>query len=155
MHMRRGGHLGMPVLTGLALCAGLGVAGCADLGRATGLGPDPIDVRSPVAAQVRAVDQADFAYPRFRDVPPVPTDVRPPEAWRASVARSVQARDELTAWAAANPPMLTGADTERFAEAQRATIPANERLAAPADLAGTEAFAARLRALATPPPPPE
>jgi len=151
--MRGRGEFGGWRLIGSALCAGLAVSGCADLARVTSLAPGGVDATSPVAAQVRAASEANYPTPRFRDIPPAPVDVRPPEAWRASVDQTVRAGAAVTAWVAANPTSLTG-DTETFAEAQRARIPANERQAAPADPAGTEAFAARLRELATPPPPP-
>ena len=151
--MRARGEFCRKGLTGLALGAGLAVAGCADLARVTSLSPGGVDPNSPVAAQVRAASAADYPTPRFRDIPPTPVDVRPAEAWRESVEQTARAGAAVTAWVAANPTSLTG-DTEAFAEGQRARIPASERQAAPADPAGTEAFAARLREMATPPPPP-
>jgi hypothetical protein len=140
---------------GVALCAALSGAGCADLSRAIALSPDPVDSQSPVAGQVQAATRTDYERPSFRDVPPAPTDIRPAPAWRSAVDQSVQAGQAVTAWVAANPTLLTGPETESFAAAQRARIPASERQAAPVDPAGTEDFAARLRALAAPPPPPK
>ena len=151
--MRRRGGFRRSVLTAAAACAGLAAAGCADLARVTSLRPDNVDAASPVAAQVRQASQAKYPRPRFRDIPPAPTDVRPPGAWRRAVNETTQAGGALTAWVAANPSTLNN-DTESFAEGQRASIPASERAAAPPDPAGTEAFAARLRAMAAPPPPP-
>ena len=154
IEMRLRGGTGRWRLCGAALCAGLAAAGCADLARVTSLAPEGVDAASPVAQQVRAASAADYPRPRFRDIPPAPVDVRPPEAWREAVDQTVQAGAALTAWAQANPTTIAPRETEVFAEGQRASIPASERQAAPADPAGTEAFAARLRAMAAPPPPP-
>ena len=152
--MRLRGEIGRLGLLGLALCAGLTASGCADLARVSTLAPDPVDATSAVAQQVRAASAADYARPRFRDIPPAPADVRPAAAWRGAVNQTVQAGSALTAWVAANPTTIAAGDAENFAEGQRASIPANERGAPPSDPAGTEAFAARLRAMAAPPPPP-
>ena len=153
--MRRGRNIGRTGLAGLALCAALSGSSCADFARATSLAPDPVDTTSAVAAQVRQASRADLARPRFRDIPAAPTDVRPLGAWRSSVQQTGQAGAALTAWLAANPAVQPAESTEAFAAAQRASIPADERQAAPADPAGTDDFAARLRALAAPPPPPK
>jgi len=131
------------------------VSGCADLARVTSLTPDAVDPNSPVAQQVRTATETKYPRPRFRDIPPAPTDVRSAAAWRGSVGETVQAGSALTAWVAANPATLVVGDTETFAEGQRASIPASERGAKPSDPAGTEDFAARLRALAAPPSPPK
>ena len=141
-------------LTGFALCAALGATGCADLTRATSLAPDPVDPNSAVAVRVREASAADYRTPSFRDIPPVPTDVRPAGAWRRAVTETATAGSAVTAWVAANPSFIND-DTEAFAAGQRASIPASERGAPPPDsTAGTAEFAARLRALAEPPPPP-
>jgi len=141
-------------LAGVAAGLCLGVGGCADLARVTSLGPEPIST-SPAAGEVREAARRDFPTPSFRDVPPPPANVRPPEAFRMAVTRSIGAREQLQAWVAANPPLTDVATetTEAFAESQRARIPAGQREPIPAP-AGTEDFAARLRELATPPPPP-
>lgn len=132
------------------------VAGCADLGRVMSLNPQQVDPNSPVAAQVRAASKADVDMPRFRDVPPLPANVRPATAFKAAVNDSSRAGDQLGAYIAANPPSLATdpAQTEAFAEGQRARIPADQRGVVPPP-AGTEEFAARLREQATPPPTPK
>jgi hypothetical protein len=141
---------------GLAAAAALAVAGCADLARVTSLSPQPVDANSPVAAQVRAASREPGKTPRFRDVPPLPTGVRPATAFKSAVAETNGAGGALTSWVAANPSTLPQdqAETEAFAAGQRARIPADQRGATP-DPAGSEEYAARLRALATPPPPPK
>jgi hypothetical protein len=140
---------------GLMAGAATLVAGCADLGRVTSLAPQQVDPNSAVAEQVRAASRAKVAFPRFRDVPPLPADVRPASAFKTAVASSNAAGADLLAYAAANPPSVAQdpAQTEAFAAAQRARIPADQR-AAPTT-AGTEEFAARLREQAAPPPPPK
>jgi hypothetical protein len=141
---------------GLLAGAAILLAGCADLGRAMRLNPDPIDPTSAVAEQVRTASRAEVKAPSFRDVPPKPTDVRPPAAFRNAVAQESRASAQLQAYVAANPPMATAsqAEIEAFAQSQRARIPMDER-SFPSTPIGTEEFAARLRELATPPPPPQ
>ncbi|OYX35077.1 MAG: hypothetical protein B7Y99_04260 [Caulobacterales bacterium 32-69-10] len=141
---------------GLAAGAAMLVAGCADLGRVMAVNPQPVDPNSAVAEQVRAASRADVKTPRFRDVPPLPKNVRPARAFKTAVTESGRAGDQLTTYIAANPPSLAvdPAQTEAFAAAERARIPADQRGVAPAP-AGSEEFAARLRELATPPPPPK
>jgi hypothetical protein len=140
----------------LALVAGacVAVSGCADIGRLSSLGPAPVDASSPVAARVTTASRTDFPTPSFKDIPKAPTDVRPVEAWRGSIAETQSARAPLETWVAQNPQMTFG--TEQYAEAARAIIPPGERDAPPADAAAAaEAYAARLRAEAAPPPPPK
>lgn len=90
--------------------------------------PDPpvtsrgVDPTSPVADRILREDNAEVSpsYPRFSDIPAVPTDVRPPEAWNAAVGEVQAERAELDRWLDANPPELT--DTEAFAERQRNAV---------------------------------
>ncbi|HTK35968.1 MAG TPA: hypothetical protein VL358_11875 [Caulobacteraceae bacterium] len=135
--------------------AGLSVAGCADIARVTSITPEPLAANSAVAAQVKTATRTNYSMPSFRNVPPKPTDVPAPATYRAAVAESKQARAQVETWIAANPPMvvLGENETEAFAAGQRARIPAGE-MTTPAP-AGSEEYAARLRALATPPPPPK
>jgi hypothetical protein len=142
-------------LAALVVAAGLTVAGCADLARVTRMSPQAVDPASPVAEEVLQASRRPAARPRFRDVPPTPTDARPPAAFAAQVAASEAERQKLAAWVAANPAMVPVGPqaAEAFAAGQRARIPA-EHQGADLPPAGSEEFAARLRDLATPPPPP-
>ena len=108
-----------------------------------------------MAAQAETASRAHYRTPSFHDVPPAPKGVRPPQAFRPLVAENVVARDRLDAWVAANPPMtpVGPQDAEAYAAAQRARIPADEAAPVAAPV-GSEEYAARLRALATPPSPP-
>ena len=142
-------------LTALATCAGLAAAGCADFSRVLSMKPEGVDPNSPVAAEVRAASNRRYRTPSFRDVPPTPSDVRPAPAFGQAARANEAQRDQLNAWVAANPPMTPTdpAQTEAFAESARARIPADQRVTAP-PAAGSDEYAARLRELATPPPPP-
>ena len=133
-------------------CATL--SACADIGALSKLGPAPVDKSSPVAARVTTASRTDFPTPSFKDIPKAPDDVRTVGAFRASITDTQAAGVPLAAWVAQNPQMTFG--TEQYAEAARAIIPPGERDAPPADAAvAAEAYAARLRAEAAPPPPPK
>ena len=108
-----------------------------------------------MAAKVALATRQQYPMPSFRDVPAKPTGLPRPASFKADVLASDKARAELDAWVAANPPMapLDTNATEAFAAAQRARIPAGE--AVPPAPVGSEDYAARLRELATPPPPPK
>lgn len=136
----------------LSATASVGLAGCADLARASRLAPAGIAERSPIAAQVREASARRYAYPSFRDVPAKPTDVRAAPQWKKAVVGSVEDRRDLKRWTAANPAMTS--DTEGFATASRAAIP--PAVLRPLDAAvaeSTEAYAARMRKAASAPPP--
>ena len=110
--------------------------------------PTAVDPTSPLAAEVRAASKDKSAYPRFADVPPAPTDVRPATAWTRNVYDTLQQRRRQTALDALYPQILFG--TEAWAKAARAeaVVPPT-----PEQSAQTEAYAKALRDRATPPPP--
>ena len=112
-----------------------------------------IDPKSPIAAEATRVAHTNAAFPKFSDIPPVPTDVRPPKAFGIAAAATVSTRDEIVRATEPSTWTLQGGDsTNAFAaQARTAAGPA----AAPADPAITEAFARELRKRATPPPPPK
>jgi hypothetical protein len=134
--------------------AALATSGCA---MGTAVNPftgGAINPDSSVAAEVAAASRAPGPYPRFSQVPAVPTDVRPVPAWRNAVigewADKRQTEHEAAALA------FTLGETESWAETRRAKIPSNELSGPAADAAGqSEAWAAAERARATPPPPPQ
>ena len=67
----------------VALCLGTAVlTGCASVNP---FATAPVDPQSPAAKAVLEAARADRAYPKFSDIPPAPTDVRPPRAWAAAV----------------------------------------------------------------------
>ncbi len=112
-----------------------------------------IDPKSPIAAEATRVAHTKAAFPKFSDIPPVPTDVRPPKAFGVAAAATVSTRDAIVRATEPNTWTLQGGDaTEAFAaQARTAAGPAT----AAADPAITEAFARELRKRATPPPPPK
>ncbi len=146
----RGGLAAAGWRVALVLTGAAGLCGCANA--LALLDPPPVDPTSAVAPQVTAASRADLPTPSFRDIPPTPTNVRAAPAVQADEAAVLAQRQRLQAVAAANP--VTDPNTEAFAAQARARIPESERTAPPPDASGTEELAARLRALATPPPSP-
>lgn len=111
-----------------------------------------VDPRSPVAADVARMANANQDFPAFSEIPAMPIDVRPPRAFGVAALEAEAARDRLERETAPGTWSLTG--TETFAS--RAQIDAGPD--APPDgqdRRATEAFANELRKRATPPPPPK
>jgi hypothetical protein len=111
-----------------------------------------VDPNSPAAAAIQA--QADQpGWPTFEGIPQAPTDVRGNEGWRLAVSATEGDRDELLR--ATAPSTWSLNDTEGFAARMQSLIdfdPSDVPTAA--DAAATEAWAAAMRARATPPPRP-
>ena len=149
--MRRKPHVLVLALTPM-LAAATGMAGCADLTRASRLQPEALNVESPAAAAVLAVQSERLPRPSFRDVPAKPTDLPKPQGYANRIARLNAEHSQLNAWAADNPALLDG--TEDYAAATRRTVGATNLDAPPPDsVARTEAWAKRMRDAAKPPPP--
>ena len=128
----------------------LALAGCVDT---RAYAPAGVDPKSTAADIVRSRLAERQPYPDLRRLPAAPKDVPAPKAFAAQAAAQRAARARLQAWVAAHPPEV--ADTEAYAGLQRARVPDPAR-DAPADdqAARSEAWAARLRQVAKPPPPP-
>jgi hypothetical protein len=139
------------VVGAFAAC-GWALAGCDLPGRVAGVGV-PVDPSSPIAQDVIRASRTPGPYPKFADIPKVPTDVRPTSEWRADIKDMQQRQSTLQAEVAALPP-LPSQTTEAFAGQKRAQISGAPASAAPADKQQTEAEARALRKRATPPPPP-
>jgi hypothetical protein len=137
----------------LALVAGASLGGCINLAKNNYFLPGGVDTRSPVAGQVQAAQHAPGPMPKFTQIPPMPTDIRPMSAWRASVGEVKAQKRQVDAAARTYPFALH--DTEAFAQAARSRIPPNQA-AAPTDDAtkAAEDYAASVRGRATPPPQP-
>jgi hypothetical protein len=105
---------------------------------------------APETTAAIAAARANAPYPSLGSVPPRPTDVRSVKAWKASVLATEARRDELTRMAAAEPWTLY--DTEGWAEHERQAAIPPPPITTPSSDADTEAYAAALRARATPPP---
>jgi hypothetical protein len=137
---------GLVVLAGLAV----GAAGCSTPGRAapTALTADP---NSQVVKDVLYATAHPGPYPKFADIPKIPTDVPPASAWRTDVADLQQRELKLESQVAALPPVE--ADTEPFAARNRALAPSTSEAPGPDSEQQTQDEAEALRERATPPPP--
>jgi hypothetical protein len=139
-----------PVLSAMAL----GLTGCMHAPIVNPFAAGGVNPDSTVAAETVAVSRAPGAFPRFTQVPAVPTDVRPIADWRTAVVGEWRVKTKTEHEAAAIP--FTLANTEDWAQRTRKKIPADQTV--PPAVSATqqiEAFAATERARATPPPPPQ
>jgi hypothetical protein len=143
-------RVGLPLWMGAALAT----SGCAIGPAVNPFTGGAINPDSSVASEVTAASRAPGPYPRFSQVPAVPTDVRPVPAWRNAVVGEWADKRQTEREAAALP--FTLGETEAWAESTRGKIPPDELSGPAPDAAGqSEAFAAAERARATPPPPPQ
>ena len=152
MYAKRTKETIRPACALIVLIAGASLGGCGALARNNYFLPGGIDQQSAVAAQVKAAEQAPGPYPKFSQIPPVPTDVRPLSAWRATVEGALAEKHEVDAATAAYPYGLH--DTEGFAEATRARIPPDQATPSTDAAEASDAYAASVRARATRPSPP-
>jgi hypothetical protein len=131
------------------------IGGCAHAPMLTNpLAAGGVNRESSVSAEVTAATHAEGSFPRFSQVPAIPTDVRPAPAWRTAVVSEWGQKRQTERQAAAIP--FTLANTEAWAQRTRAKIPASQTTPPAPDAASQiEAFAAAERARATPPPPPQ
>jgi hypothetical protein len=136
----------------LLLIAGASLAGCNTLAKNNYFLPGGIDQQSAVAAQVKAAQQKPGPYPKFSQIPAIPKDVRPVTAWRANVTEALAEKHQADAAVAAYPYSLQ--NTEGFAAGQRSRIPPAEAAPSADASSATDAYAAKVRARATTPPPP-
>jgi hypothetical protein len=106
--------------------------------------PGPSATKAAIAEAERHA-----AYPSFASVPPLPKDVRSLKDWKTSVTTTQAEGVRLTREAAAEPWTL--GDTDGWAARERSQAIAPPPITAPSE-SDTEAFAAAMRARATPPP---
>ena len=111
-----------------------------------------MDPKSPVYQDVMNATQHPGPYPKFSDIPPIPTDLRTTQQWAVAVADVKQDRAGLESGVAALPPAPT--DAEAFAANAKKEVqpPAAADAAPPDDATQSQAYAASLRQRATPPP---
>jgi hypothetical protein len=139
---------------GLVLGLAGGLCACILPAKMRGMNNLPVDPNSPVAKDVIYASHHPGPYPKFTDIPSVPTDVRPAAEWRAAISDIKAEGRKLDAQVAALPPPLT--DTEAFAAASQSMSAAQPSEVPPADAQQqTESEARTLRERATPPPPPK
>jgi hypothetical protein len=112
-----------------------------------------VDPASPVAAEVAKLARENKDYPKFSEIPPVPTDIRPARMYGIAAAETIAVREEIIRKTAPETWTLQGGEaTNAFASQARAAAGPEFT---PVDPAMTEAFAQELRRRATPPPPPK
>jgi hypothetical protein len=105
-----------------------------------------VDPNSPVAPEVARMARASTTYPSFSDIPPEPTDVRPPQQFGERARQLLAERDRLIA--ATAPQTWTLGNTQAFVNQVRSAAGPNYQPPA----SSTEAFANTVRKRATPPP---
>ena len=103
-------------LAGAMALAGLGLGGCGHIPNYPFYQP-PVDVTSPIAAELRQANPANAPYPSFLSVPPQPEDIRPGTAWTRNIYNTLRLRRQMQAMAVLNPQSLYGA--EAFAKDAR------------------------------------
>jgi hypothetical protein len=131
-------------LLGVVAAATL-LSGCA----AFGVASVQVDPSSPVAPEVAQVARSAKGYPKFSDIPPVPTDLRAPKVYGQRAQQLEAARAQLDA--ATAPGSWTLGNTQGFVAGARTE--AGPNYTPPAGSSDTEAFANTIRKRATPPPP--
>ena len=128
--------------------AAVAVAGCADVRRA--LTPAPVNVESPVAAQVQSASTRSYTLPRLTDVPPTPKDVPAAPYVKNDVIAMVRCRRAVDSFPLAHPPLSGGA--EQFATNERGLADINPADVPPSNQVQlSDTAAAELRAYAAPP----
>lgn len=134
---------------GGAICAAALLSGCST---SNPFATAPVDPSSPVAAEVAAKARASTDYPSFAEIPAMPNDVRPLQAWGEAAREVAAAGEALERETAPNTWTLNAAETEGFAA--RARDAAGPEADTRSTSAASEAFARQIRERATPPPPP-
>ena len=136
-----------------AAVACLGLGACANLPEGPFAAP-PVDLTSPVAADIQKLDPKHAAYPSFLGIPPQPDDVRPASAWTRNIFDTLRTRRETQALVVVYPQTLYGA--EAFAQENKAkAAPPITPAEAAAQTDRTSAFAKAQKARAKPPSPAE
>lgn len=136
-----------PLFVAALAFAAASTAGC--------LSVDPFqpdtDPQSAAEARIAEATAANKPFPRWSAFPDVPEGLVGPIEVRGDVVRLQGGAEQLYVWARANPALTT--DNLAWAERTRGVI--DPRLATPAPVgarAEAEAYARRLRELASPPP---
>jgi hypothetical protein len=139
----------------LALLGGasLLLAACSSTIGRLPLDTPPVDPASPAAAQVEAVLKEPGGFPRFSDIPQIPSDLPASEAFKADV-QDQEAEGLATAQAAAPETWHLDASDAFAARARSDAAAGGIRPPTQAEIAESEAFARAMRDRAKPPPRP-
>jgi hypothetical protein len=133
-------------------CVALGASGCF-APEVTQPPKSKLGASSPVTQDVINAEKHPGPYPRFADIPNVPTDVRPASDWKAAAQDLEGRRARLDTQISVLPPPQT--DTETFAGRSRSRTAGADQAPSPDSRDQTESYAKALRERATPPPPPK
>jgi hypothetical protein len=146
----------------LGRAAGVLALGAAVLGACSnlpehmaGVSQVPVDPNSPIAQNVIQASQTRGPFPKFRDIPAIPTDQRPASYWRTAVKDTQKDQQRLQTQVAALPPVDTGTAETYAAQARNRLGAPPSDIPPPDSRQRTEAEAEALRERATPPPPPQ
>lgn len=138
----------------LLLCAAAsGLCACVGVPGVELYDEERVDAGAAASTQIAEQAAQDRAWPSFTDIPQLPADVRPPDAWRTAVAGTEQDRTQLLI--AVAPSTWSLSETDAFAQRITSSLalkPGDVPTAA--QQAETEAWARRMRERATPPPRP-
>jgi hypothetical protein len=139
------GHQPRRLIQRLSVCAAVGalLTGCVG----DPVGSAKIEATSPIAADATRIVQANQTWPKFRDIPPAPKDVRQPQAYGVAATEILDAGNQLEQATAPGSWSLTPSVTGDSGE---------KRLSQEEEIRSrdTDAFARSARERATPPPPP-
>jgi len=112
----------------------------------------PVDVTSPLAADIGKSNPATAPYPTFLSVPQRPQDIRPVTAWTRNIYNTLRLRRQMQAMEVLYPQELYGAEAfAKQAREQAATPILPSEAAAQTDKSNQFAKAQRDRAKAPSP----
>lgn len=137
----------------LVVLLAAGASGCVLPSKMTGTSALAVAPDSQVARDVAYAQRHPGPYPKFTEIPALPTDVRPSSEYRAAVLDMQQRRASLEQQANALPPPPD--DTETLAGGLQSRLPQGAEAPPEDSQQQTEAYGRDLRARATPPPPPK
>ena len=128
---------------------GLGAALCLLAGPARVMAQAACAAPPPLPPDLVAEAKQPHPFPTFCSIPPIPTDIRSAQGFKAAVQDVQLAKAELASQVAEDRWSLTG--TEDFAAGARSTAAPPPPMSSEAD---TEAFLKAMKKRATPPPRP-
>ena len=135
-----------------AMSAAASASGCVLPAKMRGVSPLGVDASSQVARDVAYANKDPGPYPKFSQIPRLPTDVPSPTTYRERVLAVKQDQAVLEAQAKALPPPDAGADS--LATDLRSRLPDQSEAPPEGSAEQTDAYARALRERATPPPAP-
>ncbi len=136
-----------------AVLLAAGASGCLLPSKMTGTSALAVAPDSQVARDVDYAQHHPGPYPKFTDIPALPTDVPPSSQYRSAVLAMQQQRTLLEQQAGALPAPPN--DTEAQAGGLHSRLPEQAQAPPAESQQQTEAYGRALRERAIPPPPPK